>query len=296
MSSKNLGRGLSAFLDIDESVIKNKGNTQAEIININISDIVANPFQPRHSFDRESLTALSESIKRKGVIQPILVIKLSDGKYQLIAGERRFRASEMAKLAQIPALVMDEMERKDQLEIAILENIQREDLNPIEEAEAYKRLMEEFSHTQEELSEILGKSRSHIANILRLLSLPNDVKDLIRNKKLSFGHARALIGAKNASELAKQIIDQSINVRETEQLIKSIKKDDYDYSNNFTEEMMPKRKNYIDPEAQNIAQQISLMLGLQVNIKLKNKGGVIEIGFKNFNELDHLLSQLNNNS
>ena len=162
-------------------------------------------------------------------------------------------------------------------------------MNPIEEAEAYKRLMNEFSHTQEELSEILGKSRSHIANILRLLTLPEDVKGLLREKKLTFGHARALISAENASELAKRIVESTMNVRETEDLLKSIKNSHY---SSTTDELKNKNR-YVDPEVLNIAHQISSMIGLQVNIKLKNKGGIVEIGFKDFGELDRLLGKLN---
>lgn len=288
MSNKNLGRGLSAFLDLDGQMASQENGNRSAVINIAVEDIVANPFQPRKKFDEENLKSLAESIKRKGVLQPVLVVKLDNGKYQLVAGERRFRATKIAGLAEIPAIVT-EIGEKDQLEIAILENIQREDLNPIEEAEAYKRLMNEFSHTQEELSEILGKSRSHIANILRLLTLPEDVKGLLREKKLTFGHARALIGAENASELAKRIVESTMNVRETEDLLKSIKNSHY---SSTTDELKNKNR-YVDPEVLNIAHQISSMIGLQVNIKLKNKGGIVEIGFKDFGELDRLLGKLN---
>lgn len=288
MSNKNLGRGLSAFLDLDGQMANQENGNHSAVINIAVDNIVANPFQPRKKFDEENLKSLAESIKRKGVLQPILVVKIDNGKYQLVAGERRFRATKIAGLAEIPAIVT-EIGEKDQLEIAILENIQREDLNPIEEAEAYKRLMNEFSHTQEELSEILGKSRSHIANILRLLTLPEDVKDLLREKKLTFGHARALIGAENASVLAKRIVESAMNVRETEDLLKSIKNSHY---SSTTDESKNKNR-YVDPEVLNIAHQISSMIGLQVNIKLKNKGGIVEIGFKDFGELDRLLGKLN---
>ena len=287
MSNKNLGRGLSAFLDLDGQMANQENGNRSAVINIAVDNIIANPFQPRKKFDEENLKSLAKSIKRKGVLQPVLVVKVDNGKYQLVAGERRFRATKIAGLAEIPAIVT-EIGEKDQLEIAILENIQREDLNPIEEAEAYKRLMNEFSHTQEELSEILGKSRSHIANILRLLTLPEDVKGLLREKKLTFGHARALIGAENASELAKRIVESAMNVRETEDLLKSIKNSHYSTGDE------PKSKNrYVDPEVLNIAHQISSMIGLQVNIKLKNKGGIVEIGFKDFGELDRLLGKLN---
>lgn len=287
MSNKNLGRGLSAFLDLDGQIAEQEAKNRSTILNIRVEDIIANPFQPRQKFDEENLKLLAESIKRKGVLQPILVIKLENGKYQLVAGERRFRATKLAGLSEISAIIT-EIGKKDQLEIAILENIQREDLNPIEEAEAYKRLMNEFSYTQEELSEVLGKSRSHIANILRLLSLPEEVKELLREKKITFGHARTLIGSENASELAKRIVESSMNVRTTEDFIKSLKNSHYTTTNESTN-----KSRYVDPEVLNIAHQISSMIGLQVNIKLKNKGGIVEIGFKDFGELDHLLGKLN---
>lgn len=170
--SKNLGRGLSAFLDKVEE-------PGTEVVQIDVEKIKPNPFQPRKTFNEENLQALAESVKRNGVIQPILVTKMDDGTYILVAGERRLRASKLAQLTEIPAIIVT-LEKEQQFEIAIIENIQRENLNTLEEAEAYQKLIDEFGHTQEELSEILGKSRSHIANILRLLTLPDDVKELIK--------------------------------------------------------------------------------------------------------------------
>lgn len=381
MSNKTLGRGLSAFLDMnaqeeaddfekrisrmeerrakqrqeqkgqkeqeegqktdDGKEGKNKEpdkepddevHSKSEVVLIKVSDIVPNPYQPRKKFDEEALQSLAESIKRKGVLQPVLLVKISDGSdgassssgYQLVAGERRFRATKIAGLTEIPAIIT-EMDRRDQLEIAILENIQREDLNPIEEAEAYKRLMNEFSYTQEQLSEVLGKSRSHIANILRLLNLPDDVKDMLQDRSLSFGHARALVGAENASELAKRIVEKGMSVRETEELLKSLKdvkkmmnsagdrnsegaelggvvlQEPQDAAAvpspiaSFTDSLPTSA--YIDPELLNIANQISSMLGLQVSIKLKSKSGAarsgtVEIFFKDFGDLDKLLGKL----
>lgn len=394
MANKSLGRGLSAFLDLntqekgddfeksinrmeerrakqakDQELLQHQSSNEKKeghesqnmestpeseenrVIRINISDIVENPYQPRKKFDEEALKSLSESIKRKGVLQPILVIKNKDkkdgdgsAKYQLVAGERRFRASKLAGIADIPAIVT-ELGQRDQLEIAILENVQREDLNPIEEAEAYKRLMTEFGYTQEQLSEVLGKSRSHIANILRILNLPSDVKDMLQNKALSFGHARALVGAENASEIAKRVVEKNMSVRETEELLKSLKDvkkmmnaashssfdggdtaaagdisgatsisgeyGSFDFSSQGSDasqgdfapsagvsfvESLP-ASAYIDPELLNIANQISSKVGLQVNIKIKNKvsaakGGTVEIFFKDLEDLDKLLGRL----
>jgi ParB family chromosome partitioning protein len=274
MTEKSLGRGLSAFLDFSE---QNQGNREGEILKIDVNKVRPNPFQPRRTFDEESLNSLAESIKRSGVLQPILVIKLDDENYQLIAGERRLRASKIAGAAEIPAIVT-EMSREDQLEVAIIENIQRENLNPLDEAAAYKRLLDEFNHTQEELSEILGKSRSHITNMLRLLTLPDDIKDMVKSGKLSYGHARALVGTEDAVSVAHQIADQSLNVRQTEKLIKQRKQSSCNAEN---------------CETINLADQISSLIGLQSSIKLKGKGGILEINFPNFEELDVLIRKLN---
>ncbi|MDR0677404.1 MAG: ParB/RepB/Spo0J family partition protein [Holosporaceae bacterium] len=268
MTEKNLGRGLSAFLN--EPLF---GNDKS-VVSIDVSLVKRNPFQPRQVFSDESLDFLAQSIKRNGVIQPILVIKLNDGSYQLVAGERRLKASKIAGLKDIPAIVTN-MKEEEQLEVAILENIQREDLNPLEEAEAYRRLIEEFNHTQEELAGIVGKSRSHVSNTLRILSLPDDVKSLIREGKLSFGHARALVGTENAVSIAKQAVSQSLNVRETENMVRQ------------------QKSNYQDPEISTLAGHISTLIGLNANIKLKGKGGVVEINFNNFEELDSFVQKLN---
>lgn len=273
--SKNLGRGLSAFLD-------NVEEPGTEVIQIDVEKIKANPFQPRYTFNEESLQSLAESIKRNGVIQPILVTKLDDGTYQLVAGERRLRASKIAQLAEIPAITTT-LSREDQFEIAIIENVQREDLNAIEEADAYKKLIEEFNHTQEELSEILGKSRSHISNILRLLTLPEDVKEMVRSGKLSFGHARTLVGLENASDLANQIVREEMSVRDTERFVKQRKKNEESFIKCYQR----------DPELDNVIQHLSDLIGLTTNVKAKGKGGVIEIKFNNLSELDELMARLN---
>ncbi|MBE6447314.1 MAG: ParB/RepB/Spo0J family partition protein [Alphaproteobacteria bacterium] len=271
MTNKTLGRGLSAFL----STPQNESDDQ--VIKIDVQLIKPNPYQPRNFFDEEQLQSLASSIKRKGVLQPILVQKLPDDSYQLIAGERRLRASKLAGLSEIPAIVTN-LEKEEQLEVAILENVQRENLNPIEEAESYRRLIDEFHHTQDELSNIIGKSRSHIANILRLLNLPEDVQTFVREGKLTFGHARALIGSKDASRIAQQVIRSKLNVRDTENLIQSARS---------------RITTYADPEIVNLAHQISSLIGLNVNIKIKGKGGTIEINFSDFEQLDSFVRKLN---
>lgn len=282
MTEKTLGRGLSAFLDLENA--SGNGDTATQTItNLNISEISPNPYQPRRTFNEENLRSLAASIKQSGVLQPILVKKISDNDYQLVAGERRFRASKIAGLSEIPAIIT-EVDNKEQLEIAILENIQREDLNPIDEAEGYKRLIDEFHYTQEQLSEILGKSRSHITNMLRLLTLPKKIQDHVRIGDITFGHARAIIGLEDAQKIAEKIISESMSVRDTEELARNMKQRKYRLNLN---------EKYTDPEILNISNQISSLLGLNVNVKIRGNGGVVEVEFKNFTELDNFVRKLN---
>lgn len=303
MANKSLGRGLSAFLqtefDIDSASANGGG-----VVKISLDKIKANPYQPRQFFDDEQLRSLASSIKRKGVFQPILVQKLSDGSYQLVAGERRMRASQIAGLEEIPAIITD-FSPEEQLEIAILENVQRENLNPIEEAEGYKRLLDEFNHTQEQLAEIIGKSRSHISNVMRLLNLPDDVKQLIKEGKLSFGHARALVTSDNASEVAREILNDSLNVRDTEKLVRrrknpQVEKTKDSNSRNSDERSdkynasLQELSSYVDPEILNISHQIAELSGLKTNVKIKgNNSGIIELSFENFNQLDKFIQKMN---
>ena len=303
MANKSLGRGLSAFLqtefDIDSASANGGG-----VVKISLNKIKANPYQPRQFFDDEQLRSLASSIKRKGVFQPILVQKLSDESYQLVAGERRMRASQIAGLEEIPAIITD-FSPEEQLEIAILENVQRENLNPIEEAEGYKRLLDEFNHTQEQLAEIIGKSRSHISNVMRLLNLPDDVKQLIKEGKLSFGHARALVTSDNASEVAREILNDSLNVRDTEKLVRrrknpQVEKTKDSNSRNSDEHSdkynasLQELSSYVDPEILNISHQIAELSGLKTNVKIKgNNSGIIELSFENFNQLDKFIQKMN---
>ena len=220
---KSLGRGLGALLgdedldlaDLNEPVRPHASSKNADFIPI--SDIVPGKYQPRTEFDAEALDSLAESIREKGVLQPLLV-RRQGGKYELIAGERRWRASKIAGLDKVPVIIK-ELNDKEVLEVALVENLLRENLSAIEEAEGFQRLINEFSHTQEALSQIVGKSRSHIANMLRLLNLPEEVQALVKEGKLSAGHARALVGLDNALSLAKTIIEKDLNVRQVEELV-----------------------------------------------------------------------------
>ncbi|MDR2766190.1 MAG: ParB/RepB/Spo0J family partition protein [Holosporaceae bacterium] len=278
MSNKSLGRGLSAFLETGLTPEDAGG-----LLKVSVDNVRPNPFQPRRVFDEEGLQSLAESIKRNGLLQPILVVRTEDGGHRLVAGERRLRAAKIANLTEIPAVLVEANER-EQLEIAILENIQRENLNPLEEAESYERLLREFGRTQEELSGILGKSRSHIANMLRLLTLPDPVKILINEGKLSFGHARALVGTEDAVAMANRIVQESMNVRQVE----SIRKRRRDGPEKADE------NRHIDPDVLNLANKMSSLIGLEVAVRLRGSGGVIEISFPDLKALDSFVQKLNN--
>ena len=213
---KGLGRGLSSLLgDVPKKIEKNK---------IPIKDIVRNKFQPRKNFDKSNLEELTNSIKEQGIIQPIVVRpnKSMSGKYEIIAGERRWLASQNAGLHEVPVVILDVDDVKS-LEFAIVENVQRQDLNPIEEARGYQRLLDDFNYNQDKLSKFIGKSRSYIANSLRLLSLPEEILVMVENRNLSAGHARSLIGLNNALEIAKKIVQKKLSVRQAEILTRQFR-------------------------------------------------------------------------
>ena len=227
MERKGLGRGLSALLadvTLDEAPVAAPAAAPTELRTtdrIPIDRIRPNPDQPRRDFDEKELDELAHSVREHGVVQPILVRPAAEaGRFELIAGERRWRAAQKAGLSEIPVIVR-EVNDRTALELAIIENVQRADLNPLEEAQGYRQLMDRFGHTQERLAEALGKSRSHIANLLRLLTLPEPVLELLRTGKLTAGHARALVTATNPESLAKQVVERDLSVRQTEQLARA---------------------------------------------------------------------------
>ena len=245
-TKKGLGRGLSSL--IGDSEIKSSDKK------ISISSIVPNRFQPRKIFDKISLDELTNSIKERGVIQPLIVRNLKEdkNKFELIAGERRLQASQNAGLHEVPAVIIEADDIKS-LEFAIIENVQRQDLNPMEEAESYQKLIEEFNYDQEKVSKFIGKSRSHVANCLRLLSLPDDVKSKILEGKLTQGHAKVLVGLENVSFLAKKVISKNLSVRQTEALINSIKK-------------IKKNKSVKDTNILSLEQNLKEKIGINVLI------------------------------
>ena len=274
---KGLGRGLSSLI----------GETKAEI-NINkvsISDLVSNKFQPRKTFDEDSLQDLTNSIKERGIIQPIIVRKSSDdsSKYEIIAGERRWLSAQQAGLNEVPVVITDVDDLKS-LEFAIVENVQRNDLNAVEEARGYQRLIEEFSYDQEKVAKFIGKSRSHIANFLRLLSLPETVLKLIETKKLSPGHAKILVGLDNAEFVANKIVEKNLSVRQAENFVKifKIKKQTLKISK--------------DPNLQALESSIIKKIGLNVSIKnTKNNTGTLIVEYKDLDQLNKIIDIIKSN-
>ena len=274
---KGLGRGLSSLLgDTQKKVETNK---------IPIKDLSRNKFQPRKNFNKESLEELTNSIREQGVIQPIIVRpdKTNDGKYEIIAGERRWLASQNAGLHEIPVVILDVDDNKS-LEFAIVENVQRQDLNPIEEAKSYQRLINDFNYNQEKLSKFIGKSRSYIANSLRLLGLPEEVLAMLVSGSLSAGHARTLIGLNNASEIGKKIIKKKLSVRQSEVLARQFKDKKFKL-------VHKKDSNILD-----LQKDLEEKTGLSVSINnKKNNYGTISFEYRDLDQLDKLINTIKKN-
>ena len=276
-SKKGLGRGLSSLIG-DSGKIDDKKN-------VSISSLVRNKYQPRKKFDEVSLEELTNSIRERGIIQPIIVRPSSDeeDKFEIIAGERRWQAAQYAGLHQVPVIVINADNLKS-LEFAIVENVQRKDLNPIEEAEGYKRLIDEFSYDQNKVSKFIGKSRAHISNCLRLLSLPQEILELIIEEKLSQGHAKILVGLDNALILAKKIISKKLSVRQAENLVRMLK------SNSNSQSM---RK---DPNILSLEKELTDKIGMRVFVKnKKNNSGTISLEYKGADQLDRLIEVIKQN-
>ena len=274
-NKKGLGRGLSSL--IGEGKVSS--NTKASI-----SDLTRNKYQPRKKFDETSLNELSESIKSRGIIQPIIV-RNSNGnsKYEIIAGERRWLAAQKAGLHEVPIVVI-EADDKKALEFGIVENVQRHDLNAIEEAEGYKRLIDEFSYDQEQVAKFIGKSRSHITNSLRLLSLPNEVIEFVKENKISPGHAKILVGLENCQLISKKIISKKLSVRQTESLVRAYK---------TPSKKLMKNK---DPNIRILEQNLMEKIGMNVEIKNKknNKGSII-FNYKELDQLNRIIESVKKN-
>jgi len=274
---RGLGRGLSSLLgDTSKKIQTNK---------IPIQDLSRNKFQPRKIFNKENLQELTDSIKSQGVIQPIVVRpdKLTAGKYEIIAGERRWLASQNAGLHEVPVVILDVDDVKS-LEFAIIENVQRQDLNPVEEAKGYQKLVDEFNYNQEKLSQFIGKSRSYIANSLRLLSLPEEVLSMIEHGNLSAGHARSLIGLNNSIELAKRILHKKLSVRQSETLVKQ-------FRNKKFKVVSKKDSNILD-----LQKTLENKTGLTVSINnKKNNSGTVTFEYRDLDQLEKLIDTIKKN-
>ncbi len=277
---KGLGKGLSALMgDIPVENIQTKSSSEK----IPIHFIYANPSQPRKNFNQQLLNELSESIKEQGIIQPILVRKKSEDKYEIVAGERRWRAAQLAKIHAVPVIVLN-IDDKKSLEFAILENIQRSDLNGIEEALGYDNLVRKFAYSQETLSKILGKSRSHIANTLRLVGLPEEIKKMISDGLLTAGHARCLVNVPDNVRLAKIIVNKNLSVRQAEFLVK--KEQVFSSSKKNT-------TNNKDTNIKSLENDLELLMGIKVDIKnKKNNSGEIKFSYKNLEQLNKIITVL----
>ena len=274
---KGLGRGLSSLLgDSSQKIATTK---------VSINDLIRNKFQPRKNFNKESLDELTNSIKEQGVIQPIVVrpSKSSQGKYEIIAGERRWLASQNAGLHDVPVAVLDVDDVKS-LEFAIVENVQRQDLNPIEEARGYQSLIDEFNYNQDKLSKFIGKSRSYIANSLRLLSLPIEILLMVEEGKLSAGHARSLIGLHNAINIAKQIIQKKLSVRQAEILVRQFRDKKF--------KLIEKK----DPNILDLQKSLEEKTGLNVSVtNKKNNSGTITFEYRDLDQLERITNAIKNN-
>ncbi|MBX9805559.1 MAG: ParB/RepB/Spo0J family partition protein [Alphaproteobacteria bacterium] len=275
-----LGRGLSALLG--ESALMDDGSPSS-VSTLPTLNLKPGKYQPRTRFDDEKLTALIDSIREKGIIQPLVVRPLDHdmGTYEIIAGERRWRAARTLNLENVPVIVR-EYNDQEALEVALIENIQRDDLTPIEEAEGYHRLLEEFSYTQEELARSIGKSRSHVANMLRLNQLPAHIKEMIQNGKISAGHARTLINAENMEEMAQNIIDNNLNVRQAEQLRRRVR----------NPRVLEIPDTELAEQTRIIENEIAHLLRLQVALKVKQSGATLTVQFNSYEEIDEFMDKL----
>ena len=274
-NKKGLGRGLSSLIGDTKTVSKNN--------KIPVSDLIRNRYQPRKTFDEESLEELTNSIKSRGIIQPIVARPSSGNKYEIIAGERRWLAAQRAGLHEVPVVVVDADDKKA-LEFGIVENVQRHDLNSIEEAEGYKRLIDEFSYDQEQVAKFIGKSRSHITNSLRLLTLSNYITELIKTNKISAGHAKILVGLTNSDQIVKKIIKKNLSVRQTENLVRLYKSP--------TKSI----KALKDPNIKKIENDLMEKIGLKSYISnKKNNKGTVSFEYRDLDQLNHLIEIIKKN-
>lgn len=288
-----LGRGLSALFG-DETEDYAALDRLRGIKTVPIEMLRPGRFQPRRRFDAEALETLAASMREKGVLQPLLVRRDPEAaeRYEIVAGERRWRAAQMAGLHDLPVVVRD-FDDRDALEVALVENVQRQDLSPLEEAEGYRRLMDEFAHTQEALAKAVGKSRSHVANMLRLLALPDGVKRLIDDGALSAGHARALLGAADPEALAQEVAEKGLNVRETERLAQAVRNATAEPKRGTASDDARGAAEPPDPNTADLERELSRTLGLTTEIEVQRDGrGTLVIHYRTLDQLDDVLRRL----
>jgi ParB family transcriptional regulator, chromosome partitioning protein len=274
---RGLGMGLSALLGNSGDLASTEG-----VRMVPIECLRPAALQPRRYFGEDELAALTESIRAKGVMQPLLVRRLpdGDGQYEIVAGERRWRAAQLAGCHELP-IVVYALSDREALEVALLENVQRQDLTPLEEAEGYRRLIDEFGHTQEELARTLGKSRSHVANLIRLLGLPASVRTLLERGDLSAGHARALLGAPDPAPLARHVVARGLNVRQTEATVR-----------NQRQSIRPSISGPRNANMVALERDLSMRLGLPVRLQPNRNGGTLSIAYRSAEQLDDLIKRL----
>ena len=290
----NLGRGLAALFGEESEDYSSLDKVRTSKF-VPIEHLHPNKNQPRQTFDPEALAALATSVTASGILQPILVRRHPErpSEFEIVAGERRWRAAQTAKLHEVP-VVIRELSDAEALEFALVENVQRQDLSPIEEAEGYNRLIEEFQHTQDALAKTIGKSRSHIANTLRLLNLPEAVRTMVTERKLSAGHARALLGMEDPEALAKKVIARGLNVRQTERLVQRARGGPAAIGDKpVGAPAEPAHRRQKDPDTVALERDLTALLGLKVTIEFEGQGGSLTIHYQTLEQLDDVLHRLN---
>lgn len=295
---QNLGRGLAALLgDEDDEAAAESGAAAPPPSDrsVPIAELTPNPFQPRRAFDDAAIATLAESIRENGLLQPILVRTRADGAgYEIIAGERRWRAAQQAQCHEVPVVLRDLGDR-EALEIALVENVQRRDLTPLEEAEGYRRLMTDFQHTQDDVARAVARSRSHIANMLRLLQLPDSVQQMVQAGRISAGHARALLNADDVEGLAQQVAERGISVRETERLAQEVKQAARQPAGGTAAKPGGRRGSappQKDPDTRQLEEELSAALGLRVTVDAKEQSGKVTIEYSTLEQLDGVVARL----
>ena len=282
---KGLGRGLSVLLNENIEISSNLTSNSSSIENIPIDKLSPGKYQPRKTFKSEEMDSLIQSVREKGIIQPLVVRSIGNELYEIIAGERRFRASKVVGLKNVPAVIRN-CSNQDAFEIALIENLQRDDLNPIEESYSLKKLGDEFGIGHDEIAKRIGKSRSYVVNMIRLMNLPENVQELVSSSKLSAGHARALIGNEDAYEIAKEIIEKNLSVRDAEKIVKS-KKDKNKKSISMNLDISD-----VEEQVMVLKKRFDNLFRLNTDFKVKKTGATLQLNFTSFEEIDEFLEKL----